>query len=86
MESTGQASRIQVSESTAKELQAKGKEHWLVPREDVIVAKGKGELRTYWLNITNGAESSSTSSAGKVVCTAESDNNPSRDLDNALSN
>ena len=59
MESTGQAGRIQVSESTAKELQAKHKDHWLVPREDVIVAKGKGELQTYWLNITSGAASSS---------------------------
>ena len=59
MESTGQAGRIQVSESTAKELQAKRKDHWLVPREDVIVAKGKGELQTYWLNITSGAASSS---------------------------
>lgn len=49
MESTGAVGRIQVSQETADELRSKGKQHWLRPREDKIVAKGKGEMQTYWL-------------------------------------
>jgi len=49
MESTGMIGKIQVSAETADELIAKGKVHWLKPREDKIVAKGKGQLDTFWL-------------------------------------
>lgn len=52
MESTGQRGRIQVSQETADLLMAGGKSHWLKPREDLVVAKGKGELKTYWLDPT----------------------------------
>ena len=47
MESNGVRNRIQVSEATAEELRAFGKSDWLVPREDKIFAKGKGEMQTY---------------------------------------
>ena len=49
MESNGVPNRIQISEQCADELRKFGKESWLVPREDKIFAKGKGELKTYWL-------------------------------------
>ena len=49
MESNGSRGRIQVSQETADLLVGAGKESWLTPREDKIVAKGKGELQTYWL-------------------------------------
>jgi Adenylate and Guanylate cyclase catalytic domain len=49
MESTGAKGRIQVSESTANLLVEAGKRHWIQEREDRVVAKGKGELRTFWL-------------------------------------
>jgi hypothetical protein len=49
MESTSLPGRIQVSESTADLLMFQGKSHWLKHREDAVVAKGKGELQTYWL-------------------------------------
>jgi class 3 adenylate cyclase len=48
MESNGQRDRIHMSEETAQLLSAAGKGHWIVPREDRIVAKGKGELKTFW--------------------------------------
>ena len=41
--------RIHISQETADLLIAAGKNHWIIPREDVVVAKGKGELRTFWL-------------------------------------
>ena len=49
MESTCTRGRIQVSSETAALLQGSHKEHWIVPREDLVKAKGKGDLKTYWL-------------------------------------
>ena len=52
MESTGERGRIQVSQETGDLIMAAGKAHWLKPREERVVAKGKGELQTYWLDPT----------------------------------
>ena len=49
MESTGEKNMIQVSQDTANLLTAAGKGHWLMPREGPVSAKGKGSIRTYWL-------------------------------------
>ena len=46
MESTGEKEMIQISQATADLLIAAGKTHWLTPREDVVIAKGKGEMHT----------------------------------------
>lgn len=43
MESTGQRGKVQVSQETADLLVAAGKTSWITPREERIVAKGKGE-------------------------------------------
>lgn len=56
MESNGQKGRIQVSQSTADCLVAAGKNKWLTSREDLVEAKGKGKMQTYW--VTVGAEKS----------------------------
>jgi hypothetical protein len=34
-------------------LTAAGKSHWIKLRENVIEAKGKGKMQTYWLKETN---------------------------------
>ena len=52
MESTGERGRIQVSHETADLLMAAGKSHWLKARQDMVVAKGKGEMKTFWLDPT----------------------------------
>ena len=49
MESTGMRNRIQVSHTTAAEIEKLGKGRWLNKRQDVVIAKGKGALETYWL-------------------------------------
>jgi class 3 adenylate cyclase len=51
MESTGRRDSIQISQVTANILVAAGKQHWITAREDKVVAKGKGELQTYWLDV-----------------------------------
>lgn len=49
MESTGQKGRIHISEQTANILIAHGRGSWVKPREDMVEAKGKGTLKTFWL-------------------------------------
>ena len=49
MESNGRPGMIQVSGETAELLRRAGKRHWLTEREDKVVAKGKGEMQTYWV-------------------------------------
>jgi len=57
MESTGEKERIHISQETADLLSAAGKEEWLKSRKDKIVAKGKGEMQTYWIEFGVGKES-----------------------------
>ena len=52
MESTGLPSTIQVSQETADLLIAAGKKSWLTQREDAVIAKGKGELVTFFVSRT----------------------------------
>jgi hypothetical protein len=49
MESNGCPSKIQCSQKTADLLIAAGKQHWLEKRHDLVEAKGKGKLQTYWI-------------------------------------
>jgi hypothetical protein len=49
MESTGDSNRIQVSQATSDRLTELGKGDWLRPREEMVEAKGKGLVKTYWL-------------------------------------
>jgi class 3 adenylate cyclase len=58
MESTGERHRIQLSQETAELLIAAGKKSWTKPREDLVEAKGKGRLQTFWLAV--GSARSST--------------------------
>jgi len=64
MESNGLPNNIHLSEQTADLLVAAGKANWIVKREDKIVAKGKGELSTWWLNMGGLSKASSQSSGG----------------------
>ena len=64
MESNGKPGRVHLSEQTASLLGKSGKSHWIEMREDKIIAKGKGELQTYWLR--SSGPSTATSSGGEV--------------------
>lgn len=61
MESNGIRNKIHISSETAEDLKEAGKSHWLIPREEKIVAKGKGEMSTYWLEIKMQSGNSQTS-------------------------
>ena len=71
MESNGAPGRIHLSESTAKILKSSGKKGWIKQREDKIVAKGKGEMTTFWLNLKSGRDvMSATSGTSRVSSTS----------------
>jgi class 3 adenylate cyclase len=57
MESTGERNKIQVSKSTADFLIEAGKSYWVKPREELVHAKGKGQVQTYWVVARTGAGS-----------------------------
>ena len=50
MESTGMPGRVQISSDTAALLQDAGKDRWISARESDVFVKGKGDLKTFWLN------------------------------------
>lgn len=51
IESTGRPGYIHMSQETAALLNAAGKDHWIRLREDLVYAKGKGQMQTYWLDL-----------------------------------
>jgi hypothetical protein len=59
-------------------LIAAGKEDWVTLREDKVVAKGKGELQTYWLKLKNDAAISAHSSgeSGRSEMRDDAENDP----------
>jgi class 3 adenylate cyclase len=69
MESTSERNKIQVSQATAELLIAAGKQHWVTARSELVKAKGKGSLQTFWADPVStsqagGNRSKNTSSAG----------------------
>jgi hypothetical protein len=50
MESNGAPNMIQCSQKTADLLIAANKGHWIEKRADLVEAKGKGMLQTYWVD------------------------------------
>lgn len=48
LESTGRPNHIHISSTTAALLKAAGKDERLIEREDPVMVKGKGEMKTYW--------------------------------------
>jgi hypothetical protein len=49
VESTGQRNKVHLSHDTAELLVAAGKPHWIKKRAEMVNAKGKGTMQTYWL-------------------------------------
>jgi 3'5'-cyclic nucleotide phosphodiesterase/Adenylate and Guanylate cyclase catalytic domain len=60
METTGLRNKIHISQETADLIIEANKKHWIQARKDVVVAKGKGALRTYWLLLNPKQQSSAT--------------------------
>ena len=79
IESTGERNKIHVSCETAALLAASGKSHWVQERTDIIAAKGKGYLKTFWLNIrSQSAPSTRSGSSGDESEVKDEPNNDSQ--------
>lgn len=74
MESNGKKDRIHLSSETAELLIAAGKNSWVSAREDKIIAKGKGELQTFWLTVTDRSDSAGSKKGDLTTGTFEFDN------------
>ncbi len=66
MESTSVGGKIQVSSETAELIRSDGRERWLVKRDDIVTAKGKGQLQTYWVEKNDSRVSFSDSAHGHL--------------------
>jgi class 3 adenylate cyclase len=66
MESTGTRNRIQVSQATADLLIDAGKQDWVQPREDLVNAKGLGQVQTFWVVPRRSNNGSSKSLRGSM--------------------
>jgi class 3 adenylate cyclase len=51
MESNSSTGKILCSKETADLISAGGKPQWLSERKDKVIAKGKGEMITYWITV-----------------------------------
>ena len=60
MEANSERNRIHISQTTADLIIAAGKESWLQKRTDLVKAKGKGLLQTYFLEPPPSAPPSAT--------------------------
>jgi hypothetical protein len=82
METTGMPDCVHISMSTMELLSEAGKGHWAHPREDIIFAKGKGKLQTYWLQLHSDKGGSEDVSSGDGDNSSEStdDDNAAEDL------
>jgi 3'5'-cyclic nucleotide phosphodiesterase/Adenylate and Guanylate cyclase catalytic domain len=64
IESCGKREKVHLSEQTAELLVKHGKEDWLIRRDDVVEAKGKGQLVTYWLKLSGHKRGGGSVAAG----------------------
>jgi class 3 adenylate cyclase len=74
LQTTGDCGKIHLSGETATLLTNSGKGHWIVPRQDAVEAKGKGVMKTFWLQISPPSTARSTtdaSSSGNPECGEE---------------
>lgn len=85
MESTGMRNKIQISKDTADLVIASDcQDLWVEQRLEMIEAKGKGKLQTFWLLYLSHAAKSVTSSTGihsMTLSTASSNGADSEDED-----
>jgi class 3 adenylate cyclase len=81
IEGTSESGRIHISEETAELLRKEGKEKWLIKRQDLVDAKGKGLLQTYWLSTAKfqSGHQDDTMSEGSAVSSQDQPEDAAQD-------
>ena len=85
IETTGQRDKIHLSQETADQLIAADKGHWIKAREDRVQAKGKGELKTYWLDYKMNTKKGRPNNKKSSLDTSASHTESKPDTNNTLS-
>ena len=80
IESTGAKNRVHLSKETADLLKEAGLGSWVTPRNDVVVAKGKGEIQTYWLKAGTGSISTNDTSEMGITASTQFTEDSNRNL------
>ena len=78
MESNGRPTMIQCSAQTAENLKEANKGHWILPRKEMVHAKGKGLVQTYWVVDTGPSKAEGSTSR---MSETESDHSENDDDD-----
>jgi hypothetical protein len=73
MESNGKPGMIQCSQKTADLLIRAGKASWVAKRDEMVEAKGKGMLQTYWVEPRMRGGGSSSQSPSMMSDTTDND-------------
>ena len=63
VENSGARNRIHISSETAEEIEKHGRPSWLVKRDTLVQAKGKGEMQTYWLDFSGASKRAAAASS-----------------------
>ncbi|CAB9507180.1 Receptor-type guanylate cyclase gcy [Seminavis robusta] len=77
MESNGLKGKIQISMETADSLCGQGKDNWFTAREDLIEAKGKGKLQTFWMENARPGSCDNQASLSGSSCMIDMDEDES---------
>jgi Adenylate and Guanylate cyclase catalytic domain len=80
IESTGARDRVQLSEQTAKLVIRHKKQSWIVRRDDMVEAKGKGKLVTYWLRLNSDDITASSTETSETSENETSDSSRSNKI------
>jgi hypothetical protein len=78
MESTGEKHCIQMSKETADLLVAAGKSKWIKPRDQSVYANGKGDMKTFFLEIHRSHDNNSVYSSEDG--TSHTESHPAHEL------
>lgn len=73
VETNGAPNRVHVSSEFAAALTQSGKGHWLEERSDLVAAKGKGLIKTFWLSMRGQTTSKSVVSGSTDQESADPD-------------
>lgn len=77
MESNGRPTLIQCSSQTADILKEANRGHWIIPRKEMVHAKGKGLVQTYW--VVDTAASKAEGGSASRLSETESDHSDNYD-------
>jgi hypothetical protein len=77
MESNSIRGRILITEETANLIIENGRSDWLTPRKDVVMAKGKGAMTTFWLDVGQDARNPISGSEDSLTGSIHDDSSQS---------